>query len=915
MDPPMTCWPKTFRIRFLISGLCICFLLVRADSNAAEKRATENFWSLQPVQSPTPPTTTHSKWLRNSIDAFVLARLEARGLAPSPEADRRTLIRRLSYDLIGLPPTPKEISAFVADKSPKAYGALVDRLLASPHYGERWARHWLDVVHFGESHGFEYNQPRNNFWPYRNWVIRAMNSDMPYDRFVQMQIAGDVLEPDTGDGVIALGCLVTGPYNTTRPSNDTMRKTMRQDEVEDTIAMVSQTFLGLTANCARCHDHKFDPITQKDYYSIAAALAGVNPGERKIKVKLNADDVAALAKLRATTSQLNDTARSLTQAVRQTLLAAAKKAGHKGPAPPKPLAGWDFTKSLDDTGGKLTVSLQGTAKRTSEGLVLDGSKGFATTGALNLNLAEKTLEVWVKLATLNQRGGGAITLQASGGGVFDSIVYAEKAKQRWMAGSNGYARYKPLGGENEKAATKTAVHVALVFKADGTITGYREGKPYGKPYRTRLQKYSAGKAHIVFGLRHGAGPGGGRMLKGTLTGARLYNRALSSKEIAASAGVGTVSVSHKQMLAAMTKADRDKFNQLNTQIKQTRDATDRLMAKGSPATKVYTVNSRRPGAVHILDRGSVLKPTQKVAPAGIVALKALNADFGLKDNASGPDRRKKLANWITDPKNPLFGRVMANRIWHYHFGAGLVNTPNDFGFNGTRPSHPKLLDHLATKLAEFKWSQKALHRYIVTSATYRQSFRLNSKAMAVDASNRLLWRMSPRRLEAEELRDTMLAVSGKLSRKLGGVGYRDVREYKFKGSHFYDIIEQDKPEHFRRTIYRFTPRGAKRNLLDTFDCPDPSVLAPQRASTTTPLQSLGLMNNSFVLRMSGFFAEQLAQDAGKNPKAQIQRAHVLTCGQPPDARSLALAEAFVAKHGLAAYCRVLFNINSFLYVR
>ena len=258
---------------------------------------------------------------------------------------------------------------------------------------------------------------------------------------------------------------------------------------------------------------------------------------------------------------------------------------------------------------------------------------------------------------------------------------------------------------------------------------------------------------------------------------------------------------------------------------------------------------------------------------------------------------------------------MANRIWHYHFGAGLVNTPNDFGFSGTKPSHPELLDHLATFFEEQKWSMKSLHRYIVTSATYRQASRPTAKSMDTDAGNRLLWRMSPRRLAAEELRDTMLAVSGKLNTQQGGAGYRDVREYKFKGSHFYDIIEQNKAEQFRRTIYRFSPRGARRNLLDTFDCPDSSALAPARASTTTPLQSLALMNNRFVLSQSDFFANRISEDAGEDIQAQLTLAHELALGRPANPEELALAKAFIMDHGLASYCRVLFNTNAFLFVR
>ncbi|MBL68098.1 MAG: hypothetical protein CMO74_06550 [Verrucomicrobiales bacterium] len=887
-------------------------LALAAPLSGAEK-AGEDWWSLQPIKRPEVPLVPNAAWARNSIDAFVLSRLTANKLSPSQEADRRTLIRRLSYDLTGLPPSPKEMEAFVNDQAPDAYEKVVNRLLASPHYGERWARHWLDVVHYGESHGFEYNQPRNHSWPYRNWVIRALNDDLPYDRFVQMQIAGDVIAPGSADGLIAIACLVTGPHNTTRPNNDTMRKTMRQDEVEDLVGMVGQTFLGLTVNCARCHDHKFDPISQKDYYALAAALSGVNPGERDLKGMVRGGDAAALQKLRELEVDWQKQIAAIEGPVRQQLLKEAQKAGAKD-MPPQPTAAWNFAAGLADANGKRPVTLKGTAKQTPEGLMLDG-RGWAVTAPLPYAVAEKTLEVWVKLKDLNQRGGGAITLQDNRGIVFNSIVYGEREPKRWMAGSNGFVRTKSFAGSEETEAAKQPVHFAIVYRADGSITGYRNGKPYGKAYNTGFHRFPENGAHLAFGIRHGTGAGANRMLNGTITGARFYNRALTANEVAASAGVGTITITEAQLAKALTPNQRERRRQATTQLGGVRKEIQTLLAKGPQAARVYTVIPRNPGVTQVLDRGSVLKPIGAVAPAGIPALKTVKADFGLANNAPDPQRRAKLAEWITHSDNPLFGRVIANRVWHYHFGAGLVNTPNDFGFSGTAPSHPALLDHLALYLADQKWSLKALHRYIVTSATYRQSSRLNPAAMKVDAGNRFLWRMSPRRMAAEEMRDTMLAASGKLNRELGGVGYRDVRAYSFKGSNFYDIIAQDKPEQFRRTIYRFSPRGARRNLLDTFDCPDASALAPDRASTTTPLQSLALMNNRFVLRQSDFFAERLKAEAGESITAQLRLAHQLTLSRAVNDRELTLAETFVKAHGMAAYCRVLLNTNAFLYVR
>lgn len=618
-------------------GWAVCAFLTNpacfAEGESTIDAANDDWWSLQPLREVAIPSA--SGWGRNSIDHFVFQKLHENGLKPSEETDPQTLIRRLFYDLVGLPPTPDVIHGFLANPSDQAYERLVEHLLASPHYGERWGRHWLDAVHFGESNGFEYNQPRNHAWHYRNWVIEAFNRDLGYDQFVRMQLAGDVIEPGD-EGIIATGFLVTGPHNTTKPSNDTMRKTMRQDEMEDMIALVGQTFLGLTVNCARCHDHKFDPISMADYYSLASALSGVEFGERSIGQSVSKENPHDLAE----------------------------------------------------------------------------------------------------------------------------------------------------SGDGQRLEQKT-----------------------------------------------------------------------------------------------------------------------------------WAVTSIKPGITHVLQRGNVRTKGEAVSPSGIVALQMLNRDFGLKPEADDQARRLKLADWISDPNNPLLARVMVNRIWKHHFGQGIVATPNDFGFSGGKPSHPDLLDWLSAYFKDNDWSLKQLHRLIVTSATYRQSSKLNPKAAALDAGNRYLWRKDPLRMEGEILRDTLLSVAGILDHRLGGKGYRDMHEYKFKGSHFYDIIPQERPEQFRRTIYRFSPRGAKRTLLDTFDCPDPSAITPQRAVTTTPLQSLGLMNNDFVIRMAHALAERLVKHAGADVGKQVSLAYQLAYGRKVDEGELELSLSFIQKHGLASWCRVIFNSNELLYVR
>jgi hypothetical protein len=612
-------------------------IMVQFPMHAEQEPVGLDWWSFQPLRSVQLPPG--SPWARNPVDHFIHHRLAEHHLQPSKTADRATLMRRLSFDLIGLPPSPIEMTDFQSDTSPDAYEKRILRLLASPHYGERWGRHWLDAVHFGESNGFEYNQPRNHAWPYRNWIIDALNQDMPYDLFVRMQLAGDTMGIGEA-GIIATGFLVTGPHNTTKPSNDVMRQTMRQDEMEDMVALVSQTFLGLTSNCARCHDHKFDPITMEDYYGLASALAGVEFGERALEVS--------------------------------------------------------------------------------------------------------------------------------------SAVAAE--------------------GEGTQAVT-----------------------------------YGSGS--------------------------------------------------------------------------------------GTHAGKAWAITSIDPGLTHVLGRGDVKRKGKVVSPGGIAALQMLKRDFELSSNARDPQRRNQLATWITDPLNPLFARVIVNRIWMHHFGQGLVVTPNDFGVSGGLPSHPDLLDWLAGYLIDHQWSLKSLHLLITTSATYQQASTWREKAATKDAGNRFLWRMHPSRLEGEVLRDTLLQLSGWLDPTLGGVGYRDMREYKFKGSHFYDPVPQDQSEQFRRTIYRFSPRGARRTLLDTFDCPDPSAMTPKRATTTTPLQSLGLMNNALVVRLAQGFAKRLEKEVGSEIAAQVSLACRLAYGRPAQPVDLEVSLPFIQQHGLAAWCRVLFNANELLYVR
>jgi hypothetical protein len=876
-------------------------------------RAGTDWWSLQPITRPRVPAIPNPKsQIQNPVDAFIRAKLSDKGLSLSPPAEKRVLLRRITFDLIGLPPSPEEIAAFLKDDSPEAYEKAVDRLLSSPHYGERWARHWLDVVRYGETDGFERNTARPNAWHYRDWVIRALNADLPYDEFAKLQLAGDILRPDDPDAIKATGYLVAAVHNTVL-GNDQMRALARQDELEDLVGSVGQTFLGLTTNCGRCHDHKFDPIAQTDYYRLAAALSGVGHGERPLP------NPAAAQKVKQFETELADVGKKLAaieEPARKAILAERGRGGPVGKPVQSPIAAWDFRQGLRDLVGAMHAKTIGSAKLTDEGALLDGKTGFLRTGPIATDITAKTLEAWVKLDGLTQRGGGVISLQTPDGVEFDAIVFGENEPARWMAGSNGFTRTKPFTGGNETEADKQPIHIAITYATDGTITGYRNGKPYGKPYQSRGPVvFKAGSAVIAIGCRHEPA-GGNKMLVGVVSAARLYDRALSAEEVAATFAAGPQFVSDAEIEAKLSAADRTARSGLREQHAKLTAAL--AAARGAANELVYANVPQKPGVTRFLNRGQVESPGDIVAPGGLPALASTKFDFALTPDASDADRRRKLAEWIVSPENPLFARVIVNRVWHHHFGAGLVETPSDFGFNGGRPSHPELLDWLASELARpaagKSWSLKRLHKLIVMSETYRQSSPPRKEAIAVDADNRLLWRMKPRRLEGEAVRDSMLAVSGLLDRTVGGKGFSDYRERNFNGTAYFDPFDPEEPAAQRRSIYRFTPRGGNTGLLDTFDCPDPAASAPRRAITTTPLQALSLWNGGFALRATGAFADRVAKDAPDDVSKQITRAWQLAFGRDPTDAERRLADALIKEHGLKALTRAIFNANEFLVV-
>ena len=876
------------------------------DLGAVAKIQSDH-WSFSPLKKPAVPVNAGAK---TPIDAFVLTKLTERGLALAKAADRQTLIRRLSFDLIGLPPSPEEVADFVGDNASDAYEKLVERLLASPHYGERWGRHWLDVARYTESQGFEYDRLRNNAWHYRDYVIRSFNDDKPYDRFMKQQIAGDVLEPTSSEGLIACSLLVCGPWDQAgnAQSNATQKMITREDELEDIIGVIGQTFIGLTINCARCHSHKFDPIPQEDYYRIKSVFEGVRHGERGLHADYGRepDRLAALNKDIARVS--NEIAAIEAEALQA--FAAANTTPAQPEAGPAALVRLRFAGATDQLAalGKLN----GGAAIDGGQLLLPVSGSFFQTLALTKDIAEKTLEAWVSLSDLQQSGGAAISIENSSGSHFDAIVFGERNPRLWMAGSDGFARTQAVDAPAEGSALNEFIHMAIVYRADNTIALFRNGEPYGQPYTppAPLQVFQAGDAHILLGMRH---TGGGGFLTGAIRQAAIYDRALSNAEVAASFRSAGLSISQSELIQQMpakTRLVRSAAQAQLTLLMQERTSLQQPVEQSVS----YVGIREQPAPTRFLSRGDVKSPQHTVTPGALSAVVAVESNFGLEADAPEAQRRLKFAEWLTDSQNPLPARVMVNRVWYLHFGQGIVATPNDFGVSGAAPSHPELLDWLAVTFMESGWSVKALHRLIVQSATYRQSSEFRAEAAAIDADNQLLWRYSPRRLEAEAVRDAMLVASGELNPIIGGPGFKPFTISSFN-SDFYQLVDRVEPQFNRRTVYRTNVNSGKDPLLDAFDCPDPAVKTPRRGVTITPLQALELMNNSFVQRQAKHLADRAMVAADSDVSRAVQAAYRFAIGRAPTDKEAERSTAAARDRGLLHVCWVLLNSTEFVYVQ
>ncbi len=880
--------------------------------NLGPRRAGLDWWAFERLARSPVPEVNNKSWGTSPLDRFILAKLETQGLAPVPPTDKLTLLRRATFDLTGLPPTVQESQEFLADDSPMAFERVVDRLLASPHYGERWGRHWLDVARFGESQGYERDKIRDHAWRYRDYVIKSFNQDKPYRQFIKEQIAGDVLEPITRAGIIATGFLVAGPWDEVgnEQQSPVMRGRVREEELEDMVGVVSQTFLGMTANCARCHDHKFDPIPQQDYYRLKAVFDGVFHGDRSIHTP---GETKAREQRRAPLQQhiqeLKTEISAVEEAARRKVL--AKRGYVPDKTLPNPMARWNFDVDATDPIGGLHGTLQDGAKITGTRLQFNcerteplcRNQGSVLTRPLPQDLREKTFEVWLGLTELDLHGSAMGVETSKALGLTDTLNYNNK---KWRNSSEyGHRTKDLLDVQPESAGSGEIIHLAAVYSADNRISLYRNGVVYGEPYlpefqgpEGKLQVFPAGDARIKFG--------GGFL---AIDEARLYDRALTAEQIAQSFRAGAPSVGLDELLEQMTEDQRGRRAVLLAKLTEQESALKAV----PPIPLGYVANSRQPGPSFVLERGDPVHRKEQVTAGALSAVRTLSPEFGLPADAPEGLRRLQLADWIANPDNPLTARVMVNRVWHYHFGRGIVTTPNDFGFNGDRPSHPELLNWLAAEFIHQGWSLKKLHKLIMLSSTYRQSSHFNPKAAEVDSENRLLWKFSPRRLEGEAIRDAMLAVSGQLNPAPGGPGFRPF-EIRIFNTHFYDVTDPDGPEYNRRSVYRIVVRSGRDPLLEAFDCPDASATAPKRSVTTTPIQSLQLMNSPFMLRQARRLAARVKKEAGTGEVAKVVLAYRLTLGRAPTPTESTLALSHLREHELESLCWALLNSSDFLYL-
>jgi hypothetical protein len=865
-----------------------------------------DWWSLRPIpiqQGMIGDQTGYDRnWAKNEIDQYILAKLGEKNLRPSLEAPPGVLARRLYFDLTGLPPSPEQVAEFVAayaQQGEKAYEALVDAMLASPAHGEHFARHWLDVARYGETHGYDKDKPRPNAWPYRDYVIRSFNDDKPWSRFVREQIAGDVLAPGDPDGVVALGFIAAGPWDFIAhyevgegKLDGRIAKHMDRD---DMVSAVFNAFMSTTAQCAQCHHHKFDPVSMEDYYRLHAVFSAVDRADRVYDLD------------------------AVTQKKRDALSVEIGKAEGE-------LKG--IEKKITDAGGPELADLKAKIKALTD-------KGFGKVakapefGYHSQIAGDQHVSKWVQIE-LPKDAGPIREIVLSGahdefGGIGAGFGFPVRYRVE-LADDAAFQKNVRILSDRTAVDSPNPGIVPVKIAANGATARFVRITATKLAKRSNDYMFALAEMAVV-GVdgRNFAAGSTVTALDSIESGARWGRKNLVDGKFPTGGDPNAA-----RELADLRVREQSLLDRLNTpEMTKQRAAIEEKQAVSKkelaalPAGKlVYAAATHFPKfggvtptegksrEIRLLQRGDIKSPGAVMKPGAPALWDGIRPEFETAETEG--DARAALAEYLTAPDNPLAWRSIANRVWLWHFGRGIVDSPNDFGRMGLTPTHPELLDFLAAKLRDDpKQSLKSLHRLIVTSAAWRQSSADDPERSAIDGDNTLYWRSHRRRLSAEELRDAVLFSAGKLNRELGGPSFQDfVIDKPAHSPHYeYHLHDHNDPKSHRRSIYRMIARSQTQPFLTTLDCADPSQMVAKRDETTTALQALALMNNPFMTTMAGHFAARVKGEADP-----VGAAFGIVTGRTPTEGERTALAAYAEAHGLENACRVMFNLSEFAYV-
>ena len=861
-----------------------------------DTQAGQQWWAFKPLSKPPLPAVKNTTWVKTPVDAFILAKQEAAGISPNEMASKEKLLRRVTFDLTGLAPTLEERAEFLKDTKPDAYARLVDRLLQSKHYGERWGRHWLDVVRFAESNGYEFDAFRPGAYHYRDWVIQALNDDMPYDQFIRMQVAGDKIRPGEYDGASAAGFLVAGPY----PGQITAKtkEKIRYDQLDDMVSTIGNGMLGLTMNCVRCHDHKYDPLPQRDYYGIAASLARTVHSASKIDL--------SFAETQKKLAVHNKTGAPLVEALKK----------YEREELPKRFEAWkrdELPKLQSDAPWQLFDVQSATAQSARlssdhEGHVIyTGNKTKDDLYTIKVITHQKSVRAFrldaLSAASLPSKGPG---LSDNGNFVLGDVQITarpldpkDKTKPVKLDLKAGPVSFEQKNFEFAKAldnspgtgwgvAPQMGKDHAGIFEIKGAPAGFEGGTEFTVQLRFS-NHFGLGKMRLAFTDKAEAKLDDKTDMQ-SLRELRVLAAAKASASPTSTRWFSRFDSRAKQLMEAVAKHE---------------------LSRPQPVlTEVYTaVNGGED--VFFLRRGEVDRKEGKADPNFIQVLMRTSDSQKkwVEDAAKKPvEPRVALGNWMTDANaggGPLLARVIVNRLWKQHLGRGIVGTTNDFGSQGEKPTHPELLDWLATQLVDGGWKLKAVHRQILLSATYMQSGEVKDMNVKLDPENQLWSQRPPRRLEAEAIRDALLQLGARLDPKMHGPSETDVAST-------------------RRSVYLRVKRSELVPFLTMFDAPEPTQSVGDRSNTTVPTQALALMNSPFVRDLAARFSARIK---ATTPAEMITQASEMAFCRQPTSDELQRFTAFyeqqkqligskpdAAVQALRELCIAMLCLNEFIYV-